>query len=79
MRTRRREIRNPREYVWLLQRLYTLRAQNSLTQAQVAWELGISRSQYTLIEQGRSMLNYDHLCSLAKVFRISLSELLNTK
>jgi transcriptional regulator with XRE-family HTH domain len=53
-------------YSQLLKELRDKRLSNSLTQAQVAKGIQLSRAQYTAIEQGRSLLNWRHLYKLAK-------------
>lgn len=53
-------------YQQLLQQLRQLRHKRGYTQAEVAAGIRLSRSQYTAIEQGRSVLNWHHLQKLAK-------------
>jgi len=67
-KSRLKVVRNPEELEALKKTLKALRDMYGYTQAHVAAELGISRSQYTAIETGRSSLSYDHLCSLAKLY-----------
>lgn len=74
--TRKKELRHAAEYRQLVERLKFLRKNAGMTQSHVASILGLSRSQYTAIEAGRSLLNFDQLYSLGEVFDISLHDLL---
>ena len=56
-------------------RLRELRKVHSLTQEKVAHALGVERSTYTNKELGRFPLTLSDLVVLAKLFRISVSEL----
>lgn len=53
------------QYAELLKDLRKKRLAKNLTQAQVAEGIKLSRAQYTAIERGRSMLNWQHLHRLA--------------
>jgi len=59
-------------------KLQALREERGMRQEDVAAGMVsvgvlISRSQYSAIENGRSIVKYVHLVALAKVFRLSLS------
>jgi len=60
----------------LLGHLRAMRAEHCKTQDDVAKGLNLSRSQYTALEGGRSLLNVDHLCSLATFYKQNVSEFL---
>lgn len=47
-----------------------------MTQQEVADGIKISRSHYSAIEHGRTIVNYKHLYNLAKFFRIPLNDLI---
>ena len=47
-----------------------------MTQQDVADGIYISRSHYSAIEHGRTVINYRHLYNMAKFFRLRLDELL---
>ena len=53
------------QYVQLLEELRKKRKAKGLTQADVAAGIKLSRAQYTAIERGRSLLNWQHLHRLA--------------
>lgn len=55
--------------------LRKLRKNYGYTQTQVAQTLNLSRSQYTALESGRSMLTFEHLCGLADHYKLELFEL----
>lgn len=72
----RRMVRqHPREHELFCGYLKMLRTTYARTQQQVAQALNLSRSQYTALEGGRSMLTFDHLCGLAAYYKLDLSEL----
>lgn len=54
-----------------------MRREHGKTQDDVAKGLNLSRSQYTALEGGRSLLNVDHLCSLAEFYKQDVSKFLN--
>lgn len=60
-------------------RLYELRKQNGLSQEEVADKLGISRQAVSKWERAEASPDTDNLISLAKLYNISLDELLNAK
>ena len=60
-------------------RLYELRKQNGLSQEEVADKLGISRQAVSKWERAEASPDTDNLISLAKLYGVSLDELLNTK
>lgn len=77
MQPRRKVLRHLKAQEKLLDRLRSMRAKYGLTQAHVAKVgLNISRAQYTALENGRSMMSFDHLVSLSLFYRCSLSDLL---
>lgn len=47
-----------------------------MTQQEVADGIAISRSHYSAIEHGRTVINYRHLYNLAKFFRVRIDELM---
>jgi transcriptional regulator with XRE-family HTH domain len=53
-----------------------MRISQGAAQKDVAQALNLSRSQYTALENGRSMLTFDHLCGLAAFYKVELSVLL---
>lgn len=73
---RRRVIQHPREHERFCDYLRDLRMNSAFTQTQVAQALNLSRSQYTALETGRSMLTFDHLCGLAAYYKLELHELM---
>lgn len=73
--SRNRAIQHPREHEEFCAYLRRLRANYGFTQAKVAQALNLSRPQYTALEAGRSMLTFDHLCSLAHFYKLELFEL----
>lgn len=72
---RRKVIQHPREHKEFCAYLKALREARGFTQAQLAQALNLSRPQYTALEVGRSMLTFDHLCGIARCYRMPLSEL----
>jgi transcriptional regulator with XRE-family HTH domain len=52
------------------------REQKELTQQAVADGIDISRSHYSAIEHGRTVINYKHLYNLAKYFKVHISDLM---
>lgn len=57
--------------------LKELRKQVNLTQKQVAMHLGVVESCYANWEQGRTEPNIEMLRALAKLFNVTLDELIN--
>lgn len=55
----------PTPYALFLVRLKALRLKRGLTHGEVARSIGLSRAQYTAIENGRSMMTFRHLHNLA--------------
>ena len=76
MQQRRKVIRHSEAYRVLLDHLMCMRVRHDKTQGDVAKGLNLSRSQYTALEGGRSLLNVDHLCSLAHFYDQSVSDFL---
>lgn len=72
---RRRVAQHPREHEKFCAHLRLLRDTHGFTQAKVAQALNLSRSQYTALEMGRSMLTFDQLCGLASLYKLNLSAL----
>lgn len=60
----------------LSQRLKRLRNYNEFTQQQVADALNIDRSTYAYYETGKTEPNMETTIKLAKLFKVSISELL---
>lgn len=60
-------------YTEFLEDLRKKRKAKKLTQAQVAQGIKLSRAQYTAIEQGRSLLNWNHLHKLARFMKTSFT------
>ena len=58
-------------------RLYELRKKNNLSQEEVADKLGISRQSVSKWERAESSPDTDNLIELAKLYNVSLDELLN--
>ena len=56
--------------------LKTLRLQNGLTQAQVAQNLGVTKSVISAYETGLRLPSYDILINISKIFRVSTDYLL---
>lgn len=52
------------------------REQQELTQQAVADGIDISRSHYSAIEHGRTVINYTHLYNLAKFLRLRIGDLM---
>ena len=65
---RRRFTQNLAAYQQLLVRLRSLREGAGKNQKDVASAINVSRSQYTALEQGRSMLTVDQLISIARFY-----------
>jgi transcriptional regulator with XRE-family HTH domain len=76
VQARRKVVKRPLEQETLLTHMKAMRKEYSKTQAEVAKGLRLSRSQYTAIECGRSMLTLDHLACLAHVYHVSMSTFL---
>lgn len=60
-------------YEDFLKDLKRKRLAKKLTQAQVAAGIKLSRAQYTAIEQGRSLLNWNHLHKLSAFMKTSFT------
>ena len=60
-------------------RLYELRKKNNLSQEEVADKLGISRQSVSKWERAEASPDTDNLISLAKLYNVSLDELLNAE
>lgn len=76
MQPRKKVVRHPEMYQRLLVHLKDLRVSKGWTQAQIAKGINLSRSQYTSLEGGRSMLTVEHLCSLALFYKFRVSDFL---
>lgn len=61
------------------EKLQTLRTQRNLTQEQLANQLFVSRTAISKWETGRGTPNLDSLQAIAKLFGVSLDELLSTE
>ena len=62
----------------LANRLYEYRKQSGLSQEELAEKLGISRQSVSKWERAESCPDTDNLIELAKVYNVSIDELLNT-
>jgi len=67
------------EYDIWVRKLRALRNKKQLTQREVAERMHLSRSQYSAIENGLSLANYKHLYNLAKVFRMTMADLVTMR
>jgi len=65
------------EYETWVRKLRALRELHGLKQADVAKRIRLSRPQYTAIENGNCIVNYEHLRSLAKAFGLSMADLVS--
>lgn len=65
------------EYEIWARKLKALRLSLDLRQEDVAKKMRISRSQYSAIENGKSIANYKHLYNLAKALGIPITDLLS--
>jgi transcriptional regulator with XRE-family HTH domain len=65
------------EYETWVRKLRALRVKRGLKQAEVAKRIRLSRPQYTAIENGNCIVNYEHLRSLAKAFGMTMSDLVS--
>jgi transcriptional regulator with XRE-family HTH domain len=52
-------------------RLRKLRVSRNLTQAEFAKKIRVSRSHYTMIENGKAMINFALMAKMAQAFRLS--------
>jgi transcriptional regulator with XRE-family HTH domain len=57
-------------YNVFLEQLRAVRIARKLTQEQLASSIKLSRAQYTAIENGRSLINFQHLHNLAIVLNV---------
>ena len=69
----------PKELFSLVDRIKTLRESAGLTQAEVARQLGISRSGVNAWEMGLSVPSTQYIVELAKYFNVSTDYLLGMK
>ena len=69
----------PKELFSLADRIKTLRESAGLTQAEVARQLGISRSGVNAWEMGLSVPSTQYIVELAKYFNVSTDYLLGMK
>jgi transcriptional regulator with XRE-family HTH domain len=60
-------------YDIFLVQLRATRTARKLTQSQLASKIKLSRAQYTAIENGRSMINFQHLYNLAVALDVRFS------
>ena len=61
----------------LANRLYEYRKQSGLSQEELAEKLGISRQSVSKWERAESCPDTDNLIELAKIYNVSLDELVN--
>jgi transcriptional regulator with XRE-family HTH domain len=64
------------EYEIWCRRLRQYRESLELTQEDVAFGIGISRSHYSSIEHGKTIINYAHEYNLAKYLGLTMEELI---
>ena len=77
LRPRKQVVRHSDEYASFVHGLLERRLGTTLTQQQVADGINLSRPQYSAIEGGRCMVTFDHLCSFAEFYNVTLGELLD--
>lgn len=77
MQPKRKVVKNLPEYEKLIARIRDVRQTYGSSQADVAAGMNLSRSQYTALETGRSMLTYDQLVSLSKYYGMTVTSLLS--
>jgi len=73
---RKTAIKHAKEHGDFCAYLRKLRENFGYRQADVAQALNISRSQYCALENGHSMLTFDHLCGIAQMYKLELFELM---
>lgn len=56
--------------------LRSLRAKNNLTQKYLAYQLGISQSQYNKLENGDTPITIDRIIKIAAIFNLDKKEFL---
>lgn len=61
------------------QRIKALRLQKKLTQAELAQQLGVTKSVISAYEAGLRMPSYDILIRLARIFKVSTDYLLGVE
>lgn len=61
----------------IIENLRRLREKNELKQEYIAKKLGVTKSQYSRIENGETTLSLEKALILADLYDISLDELLN--
>lgn len=61
------------------QRIKALRLQKKLTQAELAQQLGVTKSVISAYETGLRMPSYDILIRLARIFKVSTDYLLGVE
>lgn len=71
-KTKRKYVKEHAEFCVYLRKL---RQNYGYTQTDIAKTLNLSRSQYTALENGRSMLTFEQLCGLAGHYKLELFEL----
>ena len=63
-------------YLAWVEKLKQLRLSLGLTQEDVAQRIRYSRTRYSAIEKGQSIINFIHLYNLAEAFGVSMPDLL---
>ena len=63
----------------LVEKLQKLRKDNNLSQEQLAEQIGVSRQAISKWERGEATPDSDNLICLAKIYNISLDELISSK
>lgn len=64
------------EMLTIGQRLRNIRLEHNLKQEDLAKVLGVDRSAYSGYETGRSAVSVKNLCSLADIYKMTLSQLI---
>ncbi len=60
------------------EKIRSLREQNNLTQTDMAVRMNLSQNGYAKLERGESKLNLEKLQQLSDIFKIDITELVNT-
>ena len=66
--------RNPNA---LGQKIKDLRLKTAMSQKAVAQKIGISQAGYSKLETGRSQLSVHRMVGIAKIYKLSVTELLD--
>ncbi len=60
------------------EKIRSLREKNNLTQTDMAVRMNLSQNGYAKLERGESKLNLEKLQQLSDIFKIDITELVNT-